>query len=95
MKKTLLGALVLGCAAAHADSRNMEPVMQISADQTAWLLEDETVMIVSAKEASKLLGDENNLTLHHLNNMPATAAGPDTILYISPESAEGLLGDNP
>lgn len=95
MKKTLLGALILSCAAAHADSRNMETVMQISADQTAWLLEDETVMIVSAQEASKLLGDENNLTLHHLNNMPATAAGPDTILYISPESAEGLLGDSP
>ncbi len=93
MKKTLFSALVLSCISAHPEPpRAMEPVMQISAKQTAWLLEDETVMIVSANEASKLLGDDPDFVLNQINNMPATAAGKSDILYIDPDAANSLLG---
>ncbi len=95
MKKTLFCALAFTCFAVQAEPpRGMESVMQINAKQTAWLLEDETVMIVSANEASKLLGDDPDLVINQLNNMPATAAGHNEILYIDADAANDLLGDD-
>lgn len=95
MKKTITtAALCLGALALQAHA--LEPVMHISAENANMLLGDmdENVMIISADNASRLLGDDADmLNISYLNNLPATAAGQEDILHISPDAAEALLGD--
>lgn len=96
MKKTLLCVITCFAFSSNAElPKDAESVMNINADQAAWLLSDETVTVVSAKQASQLLGDTDDFALKLLNNLPATAAGNDSIVFINSDSAESLLGDEP
>jgi hypothetical protein len=100
MQKGLV--VLIGCLATSAFAeREMERVINISAEQTQRLLDDglEAVLFVSSEHANKLLGDDGNvvdsISIDQINNMPATAAGKLDILYISPDAAESILGDHP
>lgn len=97
MYKIFLAVFIGITTNAFAESmRPMETVVTLSAEQAEMILGDvgEPVMMISSKDAAMLLGDEMDLRLDQINNMPATAAGLKPVIYISPENAAVLLDDN-
>ena len=101
MKKVLVLVVCCFLPLPALAERELETVLEISAEQASLLLDNqiEEVLFVSSTHAARLLGDDDNvvepLNIDQLNNMPATAAGHEEILYISPEAAEEMLGDKP
>lgn len=100
MNKSVLTALCLMAlgTTAYAERnkpiRVMEPVIELNAQATELVLGDvgEPVWIIPSQEASHLLGDDMDMSLHMLNTLPATAAGLEEVMYIDGDSAEKLLG---
>ncbi|MFN3235696.1 MAG: hypothetical protein ACE37D_01420 [Pseudomonadales bacterium] len=96
MKKFIALGLLATVVSAQAETpRAMESVVQLSAHQTEILLGDqgEPVRMISSQQAAALLGDDMDLSIHHLNNMPATAAGLEEVVYIDANNAQRLLGE--
>jgi hypothetical protein len=97
MYKTFALFLLAAATSAHAETpRAMEDVVQLSAQQTDMLLGDqgEPVWMISSQNAAALLGDDDmELSVHHLNSMPATAAGLEQVVYIDANNAQRLLGE--
>ena len=106
MKKILIIGLLIANAAYADKPRELEPVLNISAN-SAEMLFSEDILLVSYEATAQLLGDDMSLSLDALNSLPATAAGNnnqlkalsaeggnETIHLMSFDAAEELLGDS-
>ncbi len=101
MGKQFIAVLTLLAAATASAELNkpirvLEPVVELDAEATELVLGDvgEPIWIISSQDADRLLGDIQNVKLHMLNSMPATAAGFEEVMYIDADSAQKLLGSN-